>query len=77
MAEDLPNLHSIRIGTKALAYWPYRFIEGGDADDFLRLIGEVRAAGKHFALMAHSSHSRELEPRWPSMRSSGCLTPAR
>ena len=60
---DLPNLHSIRIGTKALAYWPYRFIEGGDADDFLRLIEEVRAAGKHFALMAHSSHSRELEPK--------------
>ena len=60
---NLPNLHSIRIGTKALAYWPYRFIEGGDADDFLRLIEEIRAAGKHFALMAHSSHSRELEPK--------------
>lgn len=58
----LPSLHSIRIGTKALAYWPYRFTEGEDADDFLRLIGEVKAAGKHFALMAHSSHSRELEP---------------
>ena len=26
-------------------------------------MGEVKAAGKHFALMAHSSHSRELEPR--------------
>jgi len=58
----LPNLHSIRIGTKALAYWPYRFTDGEDADDFLRLIGEVKAAGIHFALMAHSSHSRELEP---------------
>ena len=62
LAEDLPNLHSIRIGTKALAYWPHRFIEGEDADDFMRLIGEVKAAGKHLALMAHSSHSRELEP---------------
>ena len=62
LAEDLPNLHSIRIGTKALAYWPHRFVEGEDADDFLRLIGEVKAAGKHLALMAHSSHSRELEP---------------
>ena len=62
LTADLPNLHSIRIGTKALAYWPYRFTEGDDADDFLRLIGEVRVAGKYFALMAHSSHSRELEP---------------
>ncbi|MAE30157.1 MAG: lysine 2,3-aminomutase [Verrucomicrobiales bacterium] len=61
LAAKLPNLHSIRIGTKALAYWPYRFTDGADADDFLRLIGEVKAAGKHFALMAHSSHSRELE----------------
>ena len=59
----LPNLQSIRIGTKALAYWPYRFTEGGDADDFLRLIEEVKAAGQHFALMAHSSHLRELEPK--------------
>ena len=62
LAAKLPNLHSIRIGTKALAYWPYRFTDGADADDFLRLISEVKAAGKHFALMAHSSHSRELEP---------------
>jgi len=62
LAEDLPNLHSIRIGTKALAYWPHRFTEGEDADDFMRLIGEVKAAGKHLALMAHSSQSRELEP---------------
>ena len=62
LKEDLPNLHSIRIGTKALAYWPHRFVEGEDADDFLRLIEDVKAAGKHLAIMAHSSHSRELEP---------------
>ena len=37
----LTSLHSIRIGTKALAYWPNRFTEGENADDFLRLIGEV------------------------------------
>tara|TARA_B100000579_G_scaffold52811_1_gene36858 strand:+ start:2810 stop:4132 length:1323 start_codon:yes stop_codon:yes gene_type:complete len=62
LKEDLPNLHSIRIGTKALAYWPHRFVEGEDADEFLRLIEDVKAAGKHLAIMAHSSHSRELEP---------------
>ena len=59
---DIPHLDSIRVGTKALAYWPHRFIQGEDADDFLRLIEQVRAADKHFALMAHSSHPRELEP---------------
>jgi len=59
---DIPHLGSIRVGTKALAYWPYRFTEGDEADDFMRLIEKVRAADKHFALMAHSSHPRELEP---------------
>ena len=59
---EFEHIQTIRIGTKALAYWPHRFTEGEDADDFMRLIGEVKAAGKHLALMAHSSHSRELEP---------------
>ncbi len=58
----LDHIESIRIGTKALAYWPYRFLTDPDADDLLRLFEEVRRAGKHLALMAHYSHPRELEP---------------
>ncbi|WP_437876488.1 KamA family radical SAM protein [Sorangium sp. So ce513] len=58
----LPHLVSIRIGTKAPAYWPYRFVTDPDADDLLRLFEEIRAAGMHIALMAHFSHPRELEP---------------
>lgn len=58
---DLEHVESIRIGTKAPAYWPYRFVTDGDADDLLRLFEQVRAAGKHLALMAHYSHPRELE----------------
>ena len=57
---NIPHLNSIRVGTKAIAYWPYRFTEGEDADDLLRLIGEVRKAGKNFAVMAHSSHPVEF-----------------
>lgn len=59
---ELEHLESIRIGTKAPAYWPQRFVSDADADDLLRLFDEVRAAGKHLALMAHYSHPRELEP---------------
>ena len=33
---DLPNLQSIRIGTKSLSYWPYRFINDKDSDDLLK-----------------------------------------
>jgi KamA family protein len=60
LAADLEHLESIRIGSKAPAYWPYRFVTDDDADDLLALFAEVRAAGKHLALMAHYSHPREL-----------------
>ena len=57
----LEQLESIRIGTKALAYWPYRFLTDPDAEDMLRLFEQVVAAGKSLAVMAHFSHPRELE----------------
>lgn len=60
---EIDSLHSIRIGTKALAWWPYRFLTDEDAEDLLGLFEEVVNAGKHLALMAHYSHPRELEPR--------------
>jgi len=57
----LEHVESIRIGTKATAYWPYRFLTDPDADDLMRLFGEIRRAGKQVAIMAHYSHPRELE----------------
>ncbi|MFQ5549993.1 MAG: KamA family radical SAM protein [Gemmatimonadales bacterium] len=58
---SLESLQSIRIGTKAPAYWPYRFISDSDADDLLRLFEQVREANKSLALMAHYSHPVELQ----------------
>ncbi|WP_299456270.1 lysine 2,3-aminomutase [uncultured Microscilla sp.] len=58
---DLPNLKTIRIGTKALGYWPQRFTSDTDADDLLRLFERVNKAGKHLAFMSHFNHGRELE----------------
>lgn len=58
---DLPHVASIRIGTKAPAYWPYRFTHGPDADSLLRLVDRVRQSGRDMALMAHFSVKRELE----------------
>ena len=57
----LPNLRHIRIGTKSLGYWPYRFLTDDDADDLLLLFEEVRRAGKHLAIMAHFNHPAELK----------------
>ncbi len=58
---SLEHLESIRIGSKALAYWPYKFVTDDDADDLLRLFEEVSEAGRTLAFMAHCSHPRELE----------------
>jgi KamA family protein len=57
---NIEHLRNIRIGTKALAYWPYRFLTDDDADDLLRLFEDVKKAGKHLALMAHFNHPVEL-----------------
>jgi KamA family protein len=62
LAPSLDHLESIRIGTKSLAYWPQRYVTDPDADDTLRLFGEVAESGRTLALMAHYSHPRELEP---------------
>jgi KamA family protein len=58
----LPNLRRIRIGTKALAYWPYKFVSDDDSENLLELFRKVTGAGLHLALMAHFNHPRELEP---------------
>lgn len=58
---DLPNLKNIRIGTKSLAYWPYRFTTDSDADDLIRLFRKVKRKGINIALMAHLNHPGELK----------------
>jgi KamA family protein len=58
----IDTVRSIRIGTKSLAFWPYRFTTDRDADDLLRLFEEVVASGRTLALMAHFTHPQELRP---------------
>ncbi len=55
------HIQTIRIGTKSLGYWPYRFVTDPDADEVLLLFEKVVKAGKHLAVMGHYSHWRELE----------------
>ena len=58
---DLPHLQNIRIGSKSLTFWPYRYLTDDDADDVLRVFEKVVNAGKSLAFMAHFNHYRELE----------------
>jgi KamA family protein len=62
LGPGMEHIESIRIGSKALGYWPQRFVTDPDADDTLRLFEQVVASGRALAFMAHFSHPRELEP---------------
>jgi KamA family protein len=57
---DLPGVQTLRFGTKALGYWPYRFVTDNDADDMLDLFRAAIDAGIHVTIMAHFNHPVEL-----------------
>lgn len=55
------HVMNIRIGTKSLSYWPYRFVKDKDSDAIIELFDKIMSSGKHLAIMAHFSHYVELE----------------
>ncbi len=63
LGPEFEHIHTIRIGSKALAYWPYRFTAGQEADELLRLFEKVAKAGKQLAFMAHFNHPVELSTK--------------
>lgn len=56
----LPNLRTIRFGTKALGYWPQRFTQDEDAEELLRVFEKAKKAGLHIAFMGHFNAPAEL-----------------
>ena len=46
---------TIRIGSKALAYWPYRFTTDSDADELMSLFSRVTASGLQLAFIDGTS----------------------
>ena len=60
LSPSMKQIRHIRIGTKSLAYWPYRFTTDEDADDILRLFDDISKAGKHLSIMGHFNHPVEL-----------------
>ncbi|TRX63995.1 KamA family radical SAM protein [Carboxylicivirga sp. M1479] len=58
---DIPHLKNIRIGSKTLGFWPYRYLTDSDADEVLAAFKKVTDAGISLAFMAHFNHYRELE----------------
>lgn len=61
MQPEFDHIQTIRIGTKALTFWPYRFVTDDDAKELMELFTRLVKAGKTIAFMAHFNHWRELE----------------
>jgi len=61
LAPEFDHIQTIRIGTKALTFWPHRFVTDSDADELISLLERLSDAGKHVAIMAHYNHWREME----------------
>ncbi|MDU1893018.1 MAG: lysine 2,3-aminomutase [Dysgonomonas sp.] len=57
---EFEHIRSIRIGTKSLAYWPYRYISDKDSDDIIRLFELINKSGKNLSIQAHFNHPVEL-----------------
>jgi len=57
---DFSHIRSIRIGTKSLAYWPYRYLTDKDSDEVIGLFEEIVSSGKNLSIQAHFNHPREL-----------------
>ena len=57
---EFEHIKYIRLGTKAVAYWPYRFVTDKDSGEILQLFEKIVNSGKHLAVMGHYNHWVEL-----------------
>ena len=60
LTEEFAHIRTIRIGSKSLSYWPYRFLTDKDADNTIELFEKITKAGKNLAFQAHFNHPKEL-----------------
>ncbi|MGA7838203.1 MAG: lysine 2,3-aminomutase [Ignavibacteriaceae bacterium] len=60
LTPEFEHIKNIRIGTKSVAYWPYKYVTDRDADGILELFEKIVKAGKHLAIMGHYNHWKEL-----------------
>ena len=61
LSDELNHIQTIRIGTKSLSYWPYKFVSDQEADEVLQLFETIVKCGKNLAIMAHFNHPAELQ----------------
>ena len=59
--ENKTNIQTIRIGTKVLGFWPYKFLTDKDGQEFLDLFKRIVDSGINLSFMAHFNHENELK----------------
>jgi KamA family protein len=57
---EYDHVQNIRIGSKSLTFWPYRYVTDDDAHELLELFARLVDAGKHVSFMAHLNHPQEM-----------------
>jgi KamA family protein len=57
---EFNHIRTIRIGTKSLTYWPYRYLTDEDSDELIALFEKIVLAGKNLSIQAHFNHPVEL-----------------
>lgn len=60
LTDRFKHIRTIRLGTKSLAYWPYRYTTDEDSAEILSLFERVVASGRNLAVQAHFNHPSEL-----------------
>ncbi len=60
LSPEYDHIRNIRIGTKSISYWPYRYVTDKDAYEILKLFEKIVKAGKHLSVMNHFNHWVEL-----------------
>lgn len=56
LGEEYAHIRNIRIGTKSIAYWPYKYVTDPEADDLIKFFSQITSAGKHLSIMGHFNH---------------------
>lgn len=60
LGPEFDHIHTIRIGSKSLAYWPYRYLTDDDSDSIIELFRKIVDSGKNLSFQAHFNHPHEL-----------------
>jgi len=60
LGKEFNHIQTIRLGTKSLTFWPYRFITDKDSGELLAFFEKVVKAGKNLTIQAHFNHPVEL-----------------